>query len=125
MYRSAMQDRIEGHLSFCVSILPVDMPVKDPVASSPLGCEAARTLLEPVLSKAGPGGAEVAGSQSQGPACAKAAARWEPRSRFEAPMARRAWRARYLAVSLVGRNGAQGQRAWLSQRALLLTRFIS
>ena len=40
-------------------------------------------------------------------------------------MARRAWRARYLAVSLVGKNGAQGQRAWLSQRALLLARFIS
>ena len=37
-------------------------------------------------------------------------------------MARRAWRARYLAVPLVGRNGAQGQRARLSQRALLLTR---
>ena len=40
-------------------------------------------------------------------------------------MARRAWRARYLAASLVGRNGAQGQCAWLSQRALLLARPIS
>ena len=75
MYRSVMQDRIKGHLSFCVSILPADMPVKDPIVSSPLGCEAARTLLEPMLSKAGPGGAGVAGSQSQGPGCAKAAAR--------------------------------------------------
>ena len=75
MYRPVMQDRIEGHLSFCASILPAGMPAKDPAASSPLGCEAARTLLEPVLSKAGPGGAGVAGSQSQGPACAKAAAR--------------------------------------------------
>ena len=70
-----MQGRIGGHLPSRASILPVDMPVKDPAASSPLGCEAARTLLEPVLSKAGPGGADVTGSRSQGPACAKAAAR--------------------------------------------------
>ena len=75
MHWPAMQDRAEGHLPFCVSILPAGMPVKDPAVSSPLGCEAARTLLEPMLSKAGPGGAGVAGSQSQGPACAKAAAR--------------------------------------------------
>ena len=75
MYRSVMQDRIEGHQSFCVSILPVGMPVKDPALSSPLGCEAARTLLKPMLSKAGPGGVDVIGSQSQGPDCAKAAAR--------------------------------------------------
>ena len=75
MYRSVMQDRIEGHLPFCVSILSVDMPVKDPTVSSPLGCEAARTLLGPVLSKAGPGGAGVTGSQSQGPDCVKAATR--------------------------------------------------
>ena len=40
-------------------------------------------------------------------------------------MARRAWRARYLAAPLAGRNGAQGQRARLSQRALLLARPIS
>ena len=40
-------------------------------------------------------------------------------------MARRAWRARYLAASLVGRNGAQGQCAWLSRRALFLARPIS
>ena len=75
MNRSVMQDWIEGHRSFCVSILPVDMPVKDPILSSPLGCEAARTLLEPVLSKAGPGGVDVTGSQSQGPDCVKAATR--------------------------------------------------
>ena len=75
MYRSVMQDRVEGHQSFCASILPADMPVKDPILSSPLGCEAARTLLESMLSKAGPGGADVIGSQSQGPGCAKAAAR--------------------------------------------------
>ena len=75
MYRLAMQGRAEGHLPFCASILPAGMPVKDPAASSPLGCEAARTLLGPVLSKAGPGGAGVIGSQGQGPACAKAAAR--------------------------------------------------
>ena len=75
MYRSAMQDRINGHLPFCASILPADMPAKGPAASSPLECEAARILLEPVLSKAGPGGAGVAGSRSQGPACIKAAAR--------------------------------------------------
>ena len=75
MYRPAMQDRIEGHLPFCASILPADAPAKDPAVSSPLGCEAARTLLEPVLSAAGPGRADVTGSQSQGPACVKAAAR--------------------------------------------------
>ena len=70
-----MQDRIKGHLPSRAFVLPADMPVKDPIASSPLECEAARTLLQPVLSKAGPGGAGVAGSQSQGPGCAKAAAR--------------------------------------------------
>ena len=75
MHQPVMQDRAEGHRPFCASILPADMPVKDPVLSSPLGCEAARILLRPVLSKAGPGGAGVAGSQSQGPGCAKAAAR--------------------------------------------------
>ena len=75
MYRSVMQDRIEGHLSFCVSILSVDMPVKDPIVSSSLGCEAVRTLLESMLSKTGPDGVDVIGSQSQGPDCAKAAAR--------------------------------------------------
>ena len=67
MYRPVMQDRIEGHLPFCASILPADMPVKDPAASSPLGCEAARMLPMLALSKAGPGGAAVAGSQSPGP----------------------------------------------------------
>ena len=75
MHRPAMQGRAEGHLPFCASILPADMPVKDPAASSPLECEAARILLQPVLSKAGPGGADVAGSQSQGPDCVKAATR--------------------------------------------------
>ena len=75
MYRPVMQDRIEGHLPFCASILPAGMPVKDPAASSPLGCEAARTLLESMLSKAGPGGVDVIGSQSQGPDCVKAATR--------------------------------------------------
>ena len=67
MNRPVMQDRIEGHLPFCASILPADMPVKDPIVSSPLGCEAARTLLESMLSKAGPGGAAAVGSQSPGP----------------------------------------------------------
>ena len=75
MYQSVMQGRAEGHRSFCASILPADMPVKDPILSSPLGCEAVRTLFESMLSKAGPGGADVTGSQSQGPGCAKAAAR--------------------------------------------------
>ena len=75
MYRLAMQDRTEGHLSFCVSILSVDMPVKDPIVSSSLGCEAVRTLLESMLSKTGPDGVDVIGSQSQGPDCVKAAAR--------------------------------------------------
>ena len=75
MYRSVMQDRIEGHLSFCASILSVDMPVKDPIASSLLGCEAVRTLLESMLSKTGPDGVDVIGSQSQGPDCVKAATR--------------------------------------------------
>ena len=75
MYRSVMQDRTEGHQSFCVSILPADMPVKDPILSSPLGCEAVRTLFESMLSKTGPDGVDVIGSQSQGPDCAKAAAR--------------------------------------------------
>ena len=67
MHRPAMQGRANGHLPFCASILPADMPVKDPAASSPLRCKAARRLLMPVLSKAGPGGAAVAGSQSPGP----------------------------------------------------------
>ena len=75
MYRPVMQDRIEGHLSFRVSILPVDMPVKDPIVSSSLGCEAVRTLLESMLSKTGPDGVDVIGSQSQGPDCVKAATR--------------------------------------------------
>ena len=75
MYQSVMQDRVEGHRSFCVSILPVDMPVKDPILSSSLGCEAVRTLFESMLSKAGPDGVDVIGSQSQGPDCVKAAAR--------------------------------------------------
>ena len=70
-----MQGRADGHLPFRASILPADMPVKDPAASSPLGCEAARTLLESMLSKAGPGGVDVIGSQSQGPVCVKAATR--------------------------------------------------
>ena len=65
MYRSVMQDRIGGHLPFCTSILPAGMPVKDPAASSPLRREAARRLLMPVLSKAGPGGAAAAGSQGR------------------------------------------------------------
>ena len=69
-----MQDRADGHLSFRASILPADMPVKDPIVSSSLECEAARTQLQPVLSKAGPGGAGAAGSRSQGPACTAAAA---------------------------------------------------
>ena len=60
-----MQDRIRGHPSLCVSILPVDMPVKDPIVSSLLRCKAARRLLMPMLSKAGPGGAAAAGSQSR------------------------------------------------------------
>ena len=120
-----MQDRINGHLPFCASTLPAGMPARGPAASSPLGRGAARILLGCMLSKAGPGGADVTGSRSQGPLCAKAAARREPRSRLEAPMARRAWRARCLAALLAGRDGAQGQRAWLFQGALLLTRPIS
>ena len=75
MCRPAMQGRAKGHLPFCASTLPAGMPVKDPAASSPLEREAARILLEPMLSKAGPGGAGVTGSRSQGPACAMAAAR--------------------------------------------------
>ena len=66
MYQSVMQDRTEGHQPFCASILPAGMPVKDPAASSPLGCEAARTLLESMLSKAGPGGVDVIGPRSKG-----------------------------------------------------------
>ena len=75
MYRPVMQDRIEGHPPFCASILPADMPVKDPILSSSLGCEAVRTLFESMLSKAGPGGVDVIGSQNQGPDCVKAATR--------------------------------------------------
>ena len=57
-----MQGRAGGHLPSRASILPADVPAKDPAASSPLECEAARILLQPMLSKAGPGGAGVAGS---------------------------------------------------------------
>ena len=70
-----MQDRINGHLPFRASILPVDMPVKDPIVSSPLECEAARIQLQSMLSKTGPGGVDVIGSQGQGPASIRAAAR--------------------------------------------------
>ena len=58
-----MQDRIDGHLSSRASILPADMPVKDPAVSSSLECEAARTQLQSMLSKAGPDGVDVIGSQ--------------------------------------------------------------
>ena len=75
MYQYAMQGRIDGHRSFYVSVLPVDMPVKDPIVSSPLECEAVRISIESLLNKAGPGGADVIGSQSQGPACVKVAPR--------------------------------------------------
>ena len=60
-----MYDRIRGHPSLCVSILPVDMPVKDPALGSPLQREAARMWLMPAPSKAGPGGVAASGSQSQ------------------------------------------------------------
>ena len=70
-----MQDWIDGHLSFRASILPVGMPVKDPIVSSSLECEAARILLRSMLSKTGPDGADVIGSQGQGPASARAVAR--------------------------------------------------
>ena len=60
-----MQDRIRGHPPLCVSILPVDMPVKDPIVSSSLRCEAVRRLLMSMLSKTGPDGVAAIGSQSQ------------------------------------------------------------
>ena len=75
MHQYAMQDRIDGHRSFCASVLPADMPVKDPIVSSPLECEAVRISIESMLSKAGPGGVGVIGSRSQGPACIEAATR--------------------------------------------------
>merc|ERR1712023_335385 len=53
------------------------------------------------------------------------ALRRETRNRFEAPVPRGALRARCLAVSLVGRNGPQGQCAWPFCRALLLGGAIS
>ena len=68
MCRQAMQGRIPGHLPLCASTLPAGMPGKGPAASSPLECEAARAFLRSMLSKAGPGGVDVTGSRSQGPA---------------------------------------------------------
>ena len=59
-----MQDRANGHLPLCASILSADMPEKDSADSSPLECEPARMPLEQMLSKAGPAGATEAGSQS-------------------------------------------------------------
>ena len=70
-----MQDRINGHLSFRASILPVDMPVKDPIVSSSLECEAVRIQLQSMLSKTGPDGVDVIGSQGQGPVSIRAATR--------------------------------------------------
>ena len=60
-----MYDRVRGHPPLRVSILPVDMPVKDPIMSSPLWCEAVRMWLMPALSKAGPVGVDAIGSQNQ------------------------------------------------------------
>ena len=60
-----MQDRIGGHPSLRVSTLPVDKPVKDPIMCFAAWCEAVRTWLMPTLSKTGPDGVAVAGSQSQ------------------------------------------------------------
>ena len=59
-----MQDRINGHLPLCASILSVDMPEKDSIDSSPLECESVRTPLGQVLSKAALAEASEAGSQS-------------------------------------------------------------
>ena len=53
-------------MSLRVSMLPVDKPVKDPIMCFAAWCEAARTWLMPALSKAGPAGADAAGSQAQG-----------------------------------------------------------
>ena len=58
-----MYGRIRGHPPLCASILPVDMPVKDPALGLPLQCEAVRMWLMPASSKAEPGGAGAAGSQ--------------------------------------------------------------
>ena len=41
-------------MSLRVSMLPVDKPVKDPIMSSPLRCEAVHIWLMSALSKAGP-----------------------------------------------------------------------
>ena len=60
-----MQDRIRGHPPLCASILPVGKPVKDPIMSSPLRCEAAGIWLMSALSKAGPVGVDAIGSQIQ------------------------------------------------------------
>ena len=60
-----MYDRIRGHPSLCVSILPVDMPVKDPILGSPLQCEAVRMWLMSTSSKTGPVGVDAIGSQIQ------------------------------------------------------------
>ena len=75
MYQYAMQDRIDGHRSFYVSVLPVDMPVKDPIVSSSLECKAVRISIESMLSKTGPDGVGPIGSRSQGPVCIEAATR--------------------------------------------------
>ena len=61
-----MQGRVTGHLPLCASILPADMPVKDPAVSSQLRCEAARALLALALGKAGPGGAAAKAQRMRG-----------------------------------------------------------
>ena len=59
-----MQDRANGHLPLCASILSADMPEKDLAGSSPLECELARAPLWQMLSKAGPVEVSEAGSRS-------------------------------------------------------------
>lgn len=54
-----MQGRARGHLPLCASILPADMPVKDPAASSPRWREAACMWLMPVLTTDGKGNIDI------------------------------------------------------------------
>ena len=59
-----MQDRVNGHLPLCASILSAGVPEKDSAGSSPLECEPARMPLGQMLNEAALAEVSEAGSQS-------------------------------------------------------------